>query len=57
MVLILAGIGLGWFAIYKQAEWQAVVAVSAIPILAAVLLFLFTTWGDIAEAGKAFFDK
>lgn len=55
--LFVAGIAAGVYAIYRDAVWQVVASAFAIPIVSAVFLLFFTTWTDIAEAGKVFRDN
>ena len=40
-----------------KAEWQVVLIAFGVPILACVLLLLFTTWTDVAKVAEALKGK
>ena len=52
-IFAIAGLAAGIFAIVMKAEWQVVLIAFGVPILACVLLLLFTTWTDVAKVAEA----
>lgn len=54
VIFAIAGLVFMAVALVLKCDWQVLLVIGGVPILASLILLFFTTWSDIAQVVNAF---